>query len=92
MLPFDLHRSALCLAVVVGHDAISEDGVSLVHIGAVDRGVDRLPLPDEDDFALCSGYCRIQQVPAQHDIVLFQQRDDDRRDLSALRFVDGNAL
>ena len=58
----------------------------------MDGSENSLPLTDENDLAFCAGDCRIKQIPAQHDVMFLQKRDDYCRELSALRFMDGNAI
>ncbi len=49
------------LAVVVGHDSISEDGVPLTHITFVDRNKYGLFLPNQNDLCLGSGHRCIER-------------------------------
>lgn len=60
------------LAVVVGYDSISEDGVPLTHITFVDRNKYGLFLPNQNDLCLGSGHRCIEQVSPQHDSVTAQ--------------------
>jgi hypothetical protein len=56
------------------------------HVAYRDR--DRLPLPDQDHEPLSARDARIEKIPLQHGVVLSHHRDDDRRILRPLRFVD----
>lgn len=58
----------------------------------MDRNKDCLLLPNQDDFCLGSGHSSIEQVSPQHDIVLFQKRDNDDRILLPLALMNGRTV
>ena len=91
-VPPDLTNQVLFLAGIVGHNPIGQDGITLVHITLVNGHKDRLFLTNQDHFYLGSGNRGIQQISAQHDVVLLQYRDDDYREFSALAFMDADTI
>ena len=58
----------------------------------MDRNKDCLLLPNQDDLRLGSGHSSIEQIPPQHDIVLFQKRNNDDRILLSLALMNGRTV
>ena len=58
----------------------------------MDRNKNGLLLPDQNDLCLRSGHSRIKQVPPQHDVVLFQEGDNDDGVFLSLTFMDGGTV
>ena len=59
------------------------------HLPSPDGNSERLPLADEKDEPLSSGYARVDQIARQHGVVVGRDRDHHRRVLGALALVDG---
>lgn len=76
-----LTSSSLCLPIEIRHNAICKNRVSLIHIAAVNGHIDGLPLANQDHFFLRSGYCRVEQIAPEHDVVLLEKGDNRCRHL-----------
>lgn len=75
-------------ACIVRIDAIGQNRIALIHITIVDGHEDSLLLPNQYHLLLGSRNCCVEQIPPQHNVMLFQDGNNHDWELRALTFVD----
>ena len=70
----------------------SKLGVSFIRLGLIDSHEYSLSLTDKNDFAFGTSNSCVEKITLEHDIKALHHWNDDRFELAALTFMNGNRI